>query len=154
MRALGLVFLIGVLTGLRSLTPPAATAWAAHLGWLQLPRLLSWFSTTPGVVVFTVLALVELITDKLPNTPSRTATLGLSARIAMSAFIGASVARAGGQGAIVGVALGTVGALVGTFAGYQARMRLARGLRTPDFVVALFEDAVTIAGSLFVVSRF
>ena len=154
MRALGLIFFIGVLTGLRSLTPPAATAWAAHWGWLKLPRLVSWLSTAPAVAVFTVLALVELITDKLPKTPSRTAPLGLSARMATSAFIGASVAPAGGKGAFLGVVLGTVGALVGTFAGYQARIRLLRSLHTPDFVVALVEDAVAIAGSLFVLSRF
>jgi uncharacterized membrane protein len=154
MMTLGLVFLIGLLTGLRSLTSPAATAWAAHLGWLKLPRLLSWFGTAPAVAVFTVLALAELITDKLPKTPSRTAPLGLSARIVMGAFVGGSVASGRGQGAIAGVALGIVGALVGTFAGYQARTRLAKTLGTPDFVVALVEDAVTIAGSLFIVSRF
>jgi hypothetical protein len=32
-----LVFLIGFLAGLRSLTPLAVIAWAAHLGWIQLP---------------------------------------------------------------------------------------------------------------------
>jgi uncharacterized membrane protein len=34
------------------------------------------------LIVFTLLALIELIADKLPNTPARTAPLGLIARIA------------------------------------------------------------------------
>jgi uncharacterized membrane protein len=36
-----LAFLIGFFAGLRSLTAPAATAWAAYLGWLKLERPLS-----------------------------------------------------------------------------------------------------------------
>ena len=31
-----LAFLIGVVAGLRSMTPPAAVSWAARLGWLHL----------------------------------------------------------------------------------------------------------------------
>jgi len=33
--ALLLVFGIGVVTGLRSMTAPAVVAWAAHLGWIN-----------------------------------------------------------------------------------------------------------------------
>jgi hypothetical protein len=31
-------FLIGFFAGLRSLIPPAVTAWATHLGWLKVPH--------------------------------------------------------------------------------------------------------------------
>jgi uncharacterized membrane protein len=147
-------FLIGVLAGLRSLTPPAATAWAAHLGWLKLPRLLSWIGTTPAVVIFTVLALLELVSDKRPTAPRRTAPTPLIARILMGAFAGACLATAGAQGAVLGVLLGGVGAVVGTFGGYQARTRLVKALGTPDFVIAVLEDLLTIGGSLWFVSRF
>jgi uncharacterized membrane protein len=33
-------------------------------------------------------------------------------------------------------------------------MRLVRALKVPDFVIALAEDAVAIAGGLLIVSRF
>jgi uncharacterized membrane protein len=146
------VFLIGVLTGLRSLTPVAATAWAAHLGWLKLPRLLAWIGTTPAAVIFTVLALLELTTDKLPKTPSRTAPPGLIGRIVMGGIAGACLATGHGQGAILGILIAIVGVLVGTFAGYQARTRSVKALRVPDFVIALMEDLLTIGGSLWIVS--
>ena len=68
-----LAFLIGFFMGLRFLTPPAVTAWAAHLGWLKVPSPLSWIGTTAAGVIFTIFALVELVTDKLPKTPSRAA---------------------------------------------------------------------------------
>jgi uncharacterized membrane protein len=147
-------FLIGFFTGLRSLTPTAVTAWAAHLGWLKVPSPLSWIGTKPAAIVFTLFALVELVSDKLPKTPSRTAPPGLIARILLGALSGACVASAGGEGIVLGAVLGIVGALAGTYGGYQARTRLVKALGTPDFVIALLEDLVTIGGSLWVVSRF
>ena len=62
--------------------------------------------------------------------------------------------RPGGEGIVLGTVLGIVGALAGTYGGYQARTRLVKALGTPDFVIALLEDLVTIGGSLWVVSRF
>ena len=154
MTTLLLVFLIGVLTGLRSLTPPAITAWGAHWGWLKLPRLLSWVGTTPAVAIFTVLALIELCTDKLPKTPTRTAPAGFCARIIMGALAGACLATAASRGALLGVLLGAVGAVAGTLGGYHARAGLAKLFNSPDLPLALTEDIVTIAGSFYVVSRF
>jgi uncharacterized membrane protein len=152
--ALLLAFLIGVFAGLRSLTPPAVTAWAARLGWLRLQRPLSSIGTTLAVVIFSVAALVELVADKLPKTPSRTAPPGLVARIVMGGLTGACVASAGGESFIVGSVLGVVGGILGCFGGYQVRTRLVKALGTPDFVVAVLEDLVAIGGSLWVVSRF
>jgi len=84
-------FLIGLFAGLRSLTPPAAVAWAVHLGWLKLARPLSLIGSLPAVIILSLLALTELILDKLPNTPNRTAPLGLIARIVTGGLTGACV---------------------------------------------------------------
>lgn len=147
-------FLIGFFAGLRSLTAPAAAAWAVYLGWLRPERPLSLIGSVPSVVVFTVLAVVELVTDKLPKTPNRTSPPGLIARIATGAVTGACIAASEAHGALRGALLGTVGGVVGCFGGYQARTRLVRALGTPDIYVALCEDLVAVAGCLWVVSRF
>jgi uncharacterized membrane protein len=154
MMTLLLAFLIGLFAGLRSLTAPAATAWAAHLGWLKLERPLSLIGSLPAVVIFTLLAIGELVADKLPKTPNRTSAVPLIARAVMGALTGACVAVGGGQSAIAGAVLGIVGSIVGAFGGYQVRKRLVKALGAPDIYVALLEDVVTIAGSLWVVSRF
>ena len=146
-------FLIGFFGGLRSLTAPAATAWAVYLGWLKLQRPLSLIGSLPSVVILTVLAVVELIVDKLPKTPSRTSPPGLIARIVTGAITGACVAAGGGQGALPGALLGATGGVVGCFAGYWARTRLTKGLG-PDVYAALIEDVVAVAGCLWIVSRF
>ena len=106
-------FLIGFFTGLRCLTPTAVTAWATHSGWLQVPSPLSWIGTTTAAVIFTLLALVELVTDKLPKTPSRTAPPGLIARILLGALSGACVASAGGEGIGLGAVFGNRGRACG-----------------------------------------
>src|SRR5262245_63877674 len=152
--ALLLAFLIGFFAGLRSLTAPAATAWAVHLGCMKLRGQLALIGSIPAVAILTLLAVVELVADKLPKTPSRTAPLGLIVRIILGGLTGACVAAAGGQGALLGAVIGAVGGIVGCFGGYQARTRLVQALGMPDIYVALLEDLVAIAGSLWVVSRF
>jgi uncharacterized membrane protein len=147
-------FLIGLFGGLRALTAPAVTAWAVHLGWLKIEGPLVLIGSLPSVVIFTLLAVVELVADKLPQTPSRTASPGLIARILMGGLTGACVAAGGGQGAVLGALIGIVGGIVGCFGGYQARTGLAKALGVPDIYVALVEDLVAIGGSLWTVSRF
>jgi uncharacterized membrane protein len=148
-------FLIGVFAGLRSLTAPAATAWAAHLGWLKVSLPLAWLGSVPAVIVITLLALVELVSDKLPKTPSRTAPLGLGARIVTGGLCGAALCLAGTQpNWLVGAIVGAIGGIVGCFGGYQLRTRLVKALGGPDYGVAVVEDLLAIGGSFCVVSRF
>ena len=64
-------FLIGFFAGLRSLAAPAATAWGAHLGWLKLDYPLAYIGSFASVAIFSVLAVIELIADKLPQAPNR-----------------------------------------------------------------------------------
>ena len=150
-----LAFGIGIITGIRSLTSPAVIAWAAHRGWLNLQgSSLSFLGSTAAVATLTILAVVELVTDKLASTPARTKPLGLSARILLGGLSGAAVALAGRQSALVGCALGAVGGVVGGFVGYQVRTGLVRALKVPDFVIAVLEDLVAVAGALFIVTRF
>ena len=148
-------FLIGVVCGLRALTAPAVTAWAAHLQWLNLAASpLKFMASIITVTIFTLLACVELVTDQLASTPARTKPAGLVPRILLGGLCGATVASAGGQSLALGAVLGAVGGIVGAFAGYEVRTRLVKALGVPDFVIAVLEDAVAIGGGLFLLSRF
>jgi uncharacterized membrane protein len=150
-----LVFGIGFVCGLRSLTAPAVVAWAAHFGWLKLLGTpLAFMGSKWAVGIFTILAIVELITDQLPNTPARTGPMGLSARIIMGLLTGACVAAPSGASLLVGALTGAVGAIAGTFAGYRARVGLVKSLRVPDVAIAIPEDLIAIALGLFIVTRF
>lgn len=150
-----LVFGIGFVCGLRSLTGPAVVAWAAHLGWLHLGGTpLAFMASKWTVGIFTILALVEFVGDQLPSTPPRTAPTGLSARIVTGLITGACLGVADGQSLLVGAVTGAVGAIAGAFAGYRIRVGLVRTLRVPDIAIAIPEDLVAIALGLFLVTRF
>jgi uncharacterized membrane protein len=154
MTVLLLCFLLGCVAGLRSLTAPAVVCWAAHLGWLNLAGSKLAFMGHPGTLAFfSLLAGVELIADKLPRAPARTAPPGLIARIVFGGLCGVALAISAGGSPIVAAVVGVVGALVGTFAGYNIRHALVTRAHLPDLAVALVEDLVAIAGGFLIVSR-
>jgi uncharacterized membrane protein len=145
---------IGFTAGLRSLTPPAVVAWAAHLGWLNLNNsLLAFMGSIITAVIFSILALFELFADLQPTTPKRTAPFPLVARILTGGLCGACICAASSQLLIIGAILGAVGGIIGAFAGYEIRRRLVTALNTKDIFVALLEDFVTIGLACFFVSR-
>jgi uncharacterized membrane protein len=153
--ALLLVFGIGVVTGLRCMTAPAVVAWAAHLGWINLHGSpLAFMGSAWAVGIFTLGALGEFVADQLPTTPARTAALGLTARIVIGLLTGACLGVAGGASYWLGALVGAIGAIAGAFGGYQARVRLVRGLHVPDAAIAIPEDLVAIGLGLLLVSRY
>jgi uncharacterized membrane protein len=147
-------FGIGFAAGLRSLTPPAVVAWAAHLGWLNLrDSPLAFMGSTITAVIFSFLAVFELVSDLLPQTQKRTAPVPLGARILMGGLCGACICAAVHQSLIIGAILGAVGGVIGAFAGYETRRRLVSALNIKDTFIALLEDLVTIGLACFLVSR-
>ncbi|MCZ2075353.1 MAG: DUF4126 family protein [Bryobacterales bacterium] len=139
-------FLIGGVSGLRAMTAPAAVSWGAHLGWIDLsqtPLAFLGYAATPYIV--SLLAVLELIADKLPSTPSRKAPPGFIARLGLGTFSGYALSLGIGQSGVIGAVLGFAGAIAGTLGGYEARTRSAKALKVPDLVVALLEDAIAIA---------
>jgi len=145
---------IGIVAGLRSLTPPAVVAWAAHLGWLNLHGSpLAFMGSTTAVAIFFLLAVGELVADKLPKTPKRTAVAPLLARILTGGLCGACLCAAAGKSLLAGALLGGTGGVIGAFTGYEIRSHLVSNLHIKDFLVAACEDLVAIALAFFLVSR-
>jgi uncharacterized membrane protein len=101
--------------------------------------------------ILTVLAIGELIVDKLPSTPSRKAPIGFVARIVSGAFCGAALGLAGG-GAFGGLVAGAIGAVVGTLGFSELRTRLARAFGGWDLPAALVEDACAIGAAVWIVA--
>lgn len=149
-----LCFLIGCVAALRSMMAPAIVCAAAYLQWVHLEGTpLAFMTNRVTLWIFTFLAISELIVDKLPQTPARTAPMGLIARAVTGGLSGAALAASGGKSLAAGALLGAAGGVGGAFAGYQIRKGLVTQMNLPDFVVAVVEDLLTISGGLFVVSR-
>ncbi|GAA3341693.1 membrane protein [Curtobacterium pusillum] len=145
---------LGILSGGRSATPLAVMALNHDRSSLKG----SWqqwkvFSTPLGRGLLVASAVGEIIGDKLPKTPNRISPTGLVGRIGAGALAGAALGTTGKRDLrIEGAILGGVGALVGSFVGWGARKLVGATTRLPDPVVALAEDAATIAGSVKVVT--
>lgn len=144
-----LAFLIGVVAGLRTLMPLTAVSWAAWGGTLPLggsPLAFLGYRWTPWIV--TLLALGELVTDKLPSTPSRKVPVQFGARILSGTVCGAALALPVANG-MIGALLGAAGAVIGTLGGAAARGRLAAAIGA--IPAALIEDAVAIVAAVLIV---
>jgi uncharacterized membrane protein len=144
-----LALLIGVVAGLRAMTAPAIVSWAAHLGWLDVSGTwLAFLGNAWARGILTLLALVELVTDQLPSTPSRTVPIQFGARIATGALSGAAIGASGGV-MIGGLLVGVIGAIIGTLGGRAFRARLASAFGS-DRPAAFIEDAVAIGAALLI----
>ncbi|TPJ81273.1 DUF4126 domain-containing protein [Mesorhizobium sp. B2-6-2] len=146
-----LALLIGVIAGLRAMTAPAAVAWGSYLGWLPVTG--TWASFMGHWIaagIFTILAIVELIADQLPSTPSRKVPPQFGTRIVVGAFCGAVIGATAGA-TIGGLVAGAIGAVIGTLGGAEVRGRLAAAFGK-DPPAAFIEDAVAIIGGLLIVA--
>ena len=115
---------------------PTMVSWAAHLGRLNLAgSWLNFFSSVWARGIFTLLAIVELVTDQLPTTPSRTVPVQFGARLVSGGLSGAAIGAA--KATVVG---GLVFRLFGLFPNLAA---VAISLR--DVVAALLGSLVVLA---------
>ena len=146
----GLALLAGIVAGSRTFTAPAAVSWAARLGYLNLDG--SWlafmgYSWTPWI--FTLLAIVEMVGDQLPSTPSRKVPMQFGARIVGGALAGATIGAAAGSW-IIGLIAGVIGAVVGTYGGAEIRSQMAKAFGR-DQPAAFIEDACAIILGLIII---
>ncbi len=143
-----LVLLLGVCTGLRTLTPIAVLCWFAYRNALHLVGWRSFTANLIAVCIFTLMALGEYIGDKLPSTPSRTSPVGLIGRSLFGAFVALLLAQPLLLNPVTAILVGILGALIGTYGGWFARTRCVLGLKCPDWPVAVAEDCLTILFSI------
>jgi uncharacterized membrane protein len=137
--------LLGLVTGMRSMTAMAVLCWFAYKGDLSLDDTwASWAARLTTAIIFTVLALGELVADKLPKTPNRIAPGPLLVRVVMGGLIGAIVAAGLNGSGVEGIILGVGGALIGSFGGFLVRREIVSRLDCKDWHVALAEDATAI----------
>ena len=134
------------------MTPIAVLCWFAYRSSLHLLGWRSFTANIVSVIVFTLMALGEYVGDKLPNTPARTAPIGLLGRSAFGAFVGLLLAQPLLLSPAAAIVLGIVGALIGTYGGWFVRTKLVTTLKTPDWPVAVAEDCLTILFSILLLN--
>jgi uncharacterized membrane protein len=142
--------LLGIATGLRTMTPMAVLCWFAHLGYLPVEGTWAAWTARLGVaILFTVFAVGEYVGDKLPRTPNRTSPGPLLARAVFGGVAGSICATAMHGSRLEGILLAVAGALVGSFTGFIIRRDIVQKLGCADWPIALVEDISAILAAMF-----
>lgn len=143
MSVLIVAFIIGIVCGMRAMVGLAAVSWAASGQALPLQGTwLSFLGSRITSCITSLLAVGEIINDKLPKTASRLVPPQFGARVVMGALTGTAIGLARGS-VLIGAVAGSVGSVVGTLAGAKGRGLLARAFGR-DLPAALVEDALAI----------
>ena len=136
---------LGAISGLRSASGPAFVGRAANRGDMVLDGTpLAFFGSPRLSKALTLAQLGELIGDKLPRTPSRTAWPPVLGRAVSGGLVGAAVFLSEGRHATTGAIVGSSAAFAAAFAGENLRALVVERMGLPDPVVAIAEDAVVL----------
>jgi uncharacterized membrane protein len=137
----------GTISGMRSMSAPTivATYVSQHAPARQDDSALRHLLTSPpGLAVLHTLALGEMVSDKLPFMPARTATLPLLGRGVLGGLAGASLFIAHCKPPIIGGIVGGTAAIASTYASYHLRRILSEKAHVPDIATGLMEDGIII----------
>jgi uncharacterized membrane protein len=141
---------IGTLAGMRSASAPAI---ACYILSRNRPEELThsslrFMESDSLATVLKVLAIGELIVDKLPFTPPRIKSFSVSARVFSGGLSAAAISKAKGNSVIAGAILGSAAAFVATFLFYFLRKKAGEKLNVYDPLLGAFEDALVIGAGL------
>jgi uncharacterized membrane protein/uncharacterized protein (UPF0548 family) len=136
----------GVLAGMRSFSAPAFLSHQLAQQPVDAPKgRVHALASERNSRVLAVLAAGELIADKLPWIPARTAPPSLVARALSGALAGAAVAAPHRRMTVGRALLGAAAAVASSFAFYKLRQVATRDWGVPNVVAGLVEDAVALA---------
>lgn len=143
---------IGLMAGMRSMTPPALVSFyltrtePRHHG-----RLTDLLGKPQRFRLFALLAAGEIIADKFPQAPARTFMPALIGRLGTSALASGALYQAMGADGRGPAALSAAVTGVATFATHRLRMALNR--RLPNLVSGVLEDAVLLSIGVVLLRR-
>lgn len=147
-----MVLVLGVVTGMRSMTAIAALSWAAWLGLIPEQGWATWIAHLVVAIIFTLCAVGEYVADTLPKTPRRTELGPALLRVIVGSTVGAMVAVAIDEPVAGGIIFGAGGAIIGSWGGFFVRMTVARVFRR-DLPAALLESASAIALAVLAIAK-
>ena len=136
------------LAGMRSMSAPAFLSHylsrQPHSGLTKSP--LRFLQKPFTAKLLKVMAAGEMVMDKLPSTPDRTAPPVLLGRLLSGALVGAAWYKSRHGSAVSGGVLGGLAAVAATFVSYALRTGISKQTDTPIALVGVGEDALVVSG--------
>jgi uncharacterized membrane protein len=140
LAALGL----GAMAGMRSMSAPAFLSHrlSREEGEEAEGPLEELLSSKASAGTLAVMAVGELVADKLPGIPSRLSPPALALRLVSGAFAGATIARRHKRPVLVPALMGAAASLVSSYVLYSVRRLVTQKLRVPNVIAGFLEDAL------------
>jgi uncharacterized membrane protein len=141
---------LGAIAGMRSMAAPALLS-------QQLSRMddsvlqdspFRYLQSGPVATTLSVLALGELIADKVPNVPDRIDGPSFFFRTLSGAVVGAAAATAAKEDATKGAILGGLAAAAATFGFYYLRKSLGSNSNMANAAWGFVEDAIAVSSGI------
>jgi uncharacterized membrane protein len=141
---------LGVLAGMRSTAAPAIVSHI--LSHHHSPKLahspLSFMQSQNVATALKVMAVGELVADKLPLTPNRTKPIAIVARCLSGALSGAVIYKAANSNVAAGALLCGSAAFAATFGSFFLRKSVVNKSRLMDPLIGAIEDALVIGAGV------
>ena len=143
---------IGVLAGMRSMTPPTLVSLYLNRNQhLRSGMLTNVLGSGNSLTAFSLLATGEIVADKFPQAPNRTFAPAVVGRVGTSALSSAAIAEAHGENKTVAAAISVAITAVVTFATFRARITANKYLPNP--VTGVIEDSILLTISTALLRR-
>jgi len=143
---------LGVLAGMRSMTPPTLVSLYLNRNQhLRNGTLTNVLGSGNSLTAFSLLATGEILADKFPQAPNRTFGPAVVGRLGTSALSSAALAEAHGENRTVAAAISAAITGVVTFATFRARMAANQYLPNP--VTGVLEDTLLLGLSAALLRR-
>jgi uncharacterized membrane protein len=141
-------FCIGIIAGMRSMSAPALVSnYLAEKQSVEIENSAFRFLASQKTAnVLTVLAIGEIIADKLPIVPDRISPVPLIGRGISGATCGAALCIAEDERTEIGALAGLTGAIISTYGFYYLRQKLSNDAGIPNLLLGLTEDALVVKG--------
>ncbi len=139
---------IGMFAGMRSMSAPALVS--NYLSDKQSPEIedsvFRLLASQKAAYVLTMLAVGEMVADKLPIIPDRISPVPLVGRAVSGAICGASLSIVKDKDSNIGALAGGVAAIVSAYGFYHLRRKLGEDTGIPDVLIGLAEDVIVVKG--------
>jgi uncharacterized membrane protein len=141
---------LGALAGMRSTSAPVIVSHIlSHHQSRNLDRSpLKFMQSRNIALALKILAVGEIIGDKLPSAPNRIKPGSLIFRMLSGALAGASVYKATGSKAATGALIGSAAAFASTFGSFWLRKDAVKINNATDPFIGAIEDALVIGSGI------
>jgi uncharacterized membrane protein len=144
------VLSLGVLAGMRTASAPAITSHIlSHHHSKRLEHTpLNFMQADITANALKLMAVGELIVDKLPTTPNRIEPAGIVFRCISGALAGASINKAANGNGVAGALLGASAALASSYLFYFLRKSTVKTTKLIDPLIGVIEDALVLGAGV------